>query len=105
MIARVCDDCKGPMSPAELNRPARRTRCPVCKTLLCHECGHDHKIGNQQTPGKCAWGLEIVTIDQLARMMIRSIQQMSPKDKALLRIQLRERYKLPPQTEPDQWTQ
>ena len=103
MDAKICDDCKGVL-PAE-HRPARRTRCPVCRDLLCSVCYHDHKIGNQQTPGKCAWGLEIVTVDQLARMIGRSIQQMSPRDRALLRIKLRKDFKLPTQPEPDQWTQ
>lgn len=45
------------------------------------------------------------TIDDLSRTLSEHIAKMSPKEKALLRIQLRKEFKLPPQAEPDVWRQ
>jgi len=40
-------------------------------------------------------------ISDIFLLLAEHIEQMSPKEKAILRIQLREQFKLPPMPEPD----
>ncbi len=40
-------------------------------------------------------------ISEIAEMIIQEIRKMSPKEKALLRIQLQKGFGLPPRPEPD----
>ncbi len=44
-------------------------------------------------------------IGDVLRLFTEHVEKMSPREKALLRIQLRKDFKLPPQPEPDAWRQ
>jgi ferredoxin len=44
-------------------------------------------------------------IADVFRMLTEHIRKMSAREKALLRIQLRKDFKLPPMPEPDAWRQ
>ena len=44
-------------------------------------------------------------LSDIFRMLTEHVKKMSPREKALLRIQLRKDFKLPPQPEPDVWRQ
>lgn len=44
-------------------------------------------------------------IGEIIRLITEDIRKMSAKEKALLRIQLRKDFKLPPMPEPDAWRQ
>jgi hypothetical protein len=43
--------------------------------------------------------------EEIFRLMTEYVKKMTPKEKAELRIQLRQQFKLPPQPEPDAWRQ
>ena len=44
-------------------------------------------------------------IGDLFRVLGEHIAKMTPQEKALLRIDLRQQFKLPPKPEPDAWRQ
>jgi len=44
-------------------------------------------------------------IGEVIRIFAEHVKKMTPKEKALLRIQLRKDFKLPPMPEPDVWRQ
>ncbi len=44
-------------------------------------------------------------IGEMIRIFTEHVKKMTPREKALLRIQLRKDFKLPPMPEPDAWRQ
>lgn len=51
----------------------------------------------------CTDETKLITLSQLCAKVSESLEKMSPKEKAELRVKMRAYYNLPPQSEKDLW--